>query len=207
MTALETNFDGYEGLRQRMLRAPKFGNDDDSVDSIAVDFVDFLADEAAKYETGTGLRYAIGLLTWLDQGNEHETPSADGRKSGDLIASNFSPSPGRDKNGPTAIIHSVDKIKSVKLGHGTALDLKFHPSALMEDGFGKFVSFVDSVLKGDHIIALQMNVVDRETLLRAKEKPEEYQDLLVRVRGFSTYFVELDPWLQDQIIERTELGV
>lgn len=205
LAALKADFKGYETLRQKLMNsAPKFGNDEDYVDSIAVELVEFLCDEAAKYETGTGLTYAVGLMTWLDQGAEHKVPSADGRKSGSSIASNFSPSPGRDKNGPTAIIRSVNKIDTSKAGHGAVLDLKFHPSALAEDGLEKLVSFVDAALKGDHIITLQINVVDKETLLKAKEKPEEYRDLLVRVRGFSAYFVELDPWLQDQIIERTE---
>jgi len=147
-------------------------------------------------------------LTWLDQGGEYEVASADGRKYSDLIASNFSPSPGRDKNGPTAVIRSVNKIDTSKAGHGAVLDLKFHPSALEGDkGLEKLISFVDSALKGEHIITLQVNVVDRETLLRAKENPEGYRDLLVRVRGFSAYFVHLDPWMQEQIIERTELSL
>ncbi len=208
LSALKADFEGYEVLRQKLMNdAPKFGNDEDYVDLIAADLLDFLCDEAAKYETGTGLRYAVGLMTWLDQGVEHRAPSADGRKSGDLIASNFSPSPGKDKKGPTSIIHSVNKIDTAKAGHGAVLDLKFHPSALAEDGLEKLVSFVDAALKGDHIITLQINVVDRETLLKAKEKPEEYRDLLIRVRGFSAYFVDIDPWLQDQIIERTELSL
>jgi formate C-acetyltransferase len=88
------------------------------------------------------------------------------------------------------------------------LDLKFHPSVLEGDeGLEKLISFVDVALKEEHIITLQVNVVDRETLLKAKEKPEEYRDLLVRVRGFSAYFVDLDPWMQEQIIERTELSL
>ena len=125
-----------------------------------------------------------------------------------LIASNFSPSPGGDKNGPTAVIRSVNKIDTSKAGHGMVLDLKFHPSALEGDeGLEKLISFVDVALKEEHIITLQVNVVDKETLLRAKEKPEEYRDLLVRVRGFSAYFVDLDPWMQEQIIERTELSL
>lgn len=208
LSALKADFEGHETLRQKLRNdSPKFGNDEDYVDLIATDLVDFLCDEAARYEIGTGLNYAVGLMTWLDQGVEHRTPSADGRRSGDLIGSNFSPSPGRDKKGPTAIIHSVNKIDTAKAGHGAVLDLKFHPSALAEDGLEKLVFFVDSAMKGDHIITLQINVVDRETLLKAKEKPEEYRDLLVRVRGFSAYFVDIDPWLQDQIIERTELNL
>ena len=88
------------------------------------------------------------------------------------------------------------------------LDLKFHPSALEGDeGLEKLISFVDVVLKEEHVITLQVNVVDKETLLKAKERPEEYRDLLVRVRGFSAYFVDLDPWMQEQIIERTELSL
>jgi formate C-acetyltransferase len=208
LAALEADFRGYEALRQKLINgSPKFGNDDDYVDLIAADLVEFLCNEAAKYETGTGLKYAVGLMTWLDQGTEHEVPSADGRKAGDLIASNFSPSPGRDRNGPTAIVRSVNKISTSRAGHGAVLDLKFHPSALAEDGLEKLIYFVDAALKGDHIITLQINVVDKETLLEAREKPENYRDLLVRVRGFSAYFVDLDPWMQDQIIERTELSL
>jgi len=75
------------------------------------------------------------------------------------------------------------------------------------EGLEKLISFVDVVLKEEHVITLQVNVVDKETLLKAKEKPEEYRDLLVRVRGFSAYFVDLDPWMQEQIIERTELNL
>ena len=209
LTALKADFNGYETLRQKLLKgAPKFGNDDDYVDLIASELVEFLSDEASKYETKTGLRYAVGLMTWLDQGGEYEVASADGRKYGDLIASNFSPSPSGDKNGPTAVIRSVNKVDTSKAGHGMVLDLKFHPSALEGDeGLEKLISFVDVALKEERIITLQINVVGKETLLKAKEKPEEYRDLLVRVRGFSAYFVDLDPWMQEQIIERTELGL
>ena len=209
LTALKADFDGHETLRQQLKNnTPKFGNDDDYVDLIASELVEFLSDEAGKYETGTGLKYAVGLMTWLDQGGENEIASADGRKYGDLIASNFSPSPGSDENGPTAVIRSINKIDISKAGHGMVLDLKFHPSALEgEEGLEKLVSFVDVALKEEHIITLQINVVDKETLLKAKEKPEQYRDLLVRVRGFSAYFVDLDPWMQEQIIERTELSL
>jgi len=209
LNALKADFNGYETLKQKLLNsAPKFGNDDDYVDLIASELVEFLSDEASKYETGTGLRYAVGLMTWLDQGGEHEIASADGRRYSDLIASNFSPSPGRDKYGPTAIIRSVNKVDTSKAGHGAVLDLKFHPSALEGDeGLEKLVSFVDAALKGERIITLQVNVVDKGTLLKAKENPEQYRDLLVRVRGFSAYFVDLDPWMQEQIIERTELSL
>jgi len=209
LTALKADFDGYETLRQKLLHnAPKFGNDDDYVDLIASELVEFLSDEASKYETKTGLRYAVGLMTWLDQGGENEVASADGRKYADLIASNFSPSPGRDKNSPTAVIRSVNKVDTSKAGHGGVLDLKFHPSALEGDeGLEKLISFVDAALKGERIITLQVNVVDKETLLKARENPEQYRTLLVRVRGFSAYFVELDRWMQEQIIERTELNL
>ena len=208
LTALKADFNGHEPLRQKLINgAPKFGNDDDYVDVIACKLVDFLSDEAEKYETGTGLKYAIGLMTWLDQGGEHEIASADGRRYSDLIASNFSPSPGRDRNGPTAIINSVNKVDTSKAGHGAVLDLKFHPSALKADGLEKLTSFVEAALKGERIITLQINVVDRETLIKAKGNPDAYRDLLVRVRGFSAYFVDLDPWMQKQIIERTELGL
>jgi formate C-acetyltransferase len=111
-----------------------------------------------------------------------------------------------DKKGPTAVISSLNKVDTSKAGHGAVLDLKFHPSVLEGDeGLKKLVSFVKAAFKSGSAITLQINVVDRETLLKAKEKPEQYRDLLIRVRGYSAYFVDLEPWLQEQIIERTEL--
>ena len=105
------------------------------------------------------------------------------------------------------MLKSVSKVDLSKAGHGSVLDIAFHPSALRgEEGFHKFVAFVETFLSLPCTTTLQVNVVDRETLLHAREYPEDpkYRTLLVRVWGYSTVFVTLDPALQQHVIERTE---
>jgi len=131
----------------------------------------------------------------------------DGRKQEDNVASSFLPGLGRDKQDPTAVLKSASKVELGKAGHGSVLDIAFHPSALKgEEGFQKFASFVETFLKLPCSTTLQVNMVDRETLLAARENPMDpkYRTLLVRVWGFSTVFVTLDPALQQHVIERTE---
>ncbi|MBT5319949.1 MAG: hypothetical protein HOL45_08595, partial [Chloroflexi bacterium] len=112
-----------------------------------------------------------------------------------------------DKNSPTAVLKSVSKVDLRKAGHGSVLDMAFHPTALKgEEGHRKFVSFVDTFLKLQCTTTLQANMVAKETLLAARENPTDpqYRTLLVRVWGFSTVFVTLDPALQQHVIERTQ---
>jgi len=127
----------------------------------------------------------------------------DGRRARAPLADNSSPSPGTDKNGPTAVLKSVAKLDHVLASNGTILNLKFHPSALWgEEQLRKFValirSFVD--LKG---MQVQFNVISADVLRDAQMHPENYRNLVVKVAGYSALFSTLEKELQDQIIART----
>ena len=210
-TALQNNFEGYEPLRQKILnRAPKYGNDEDEVDHILKEVAEHFCDtlnEKAQNEAGPGPKTAPGFMTFGIHRRRFIPATPDGRKHEDNVASSFSPGLGRDKKGPTAVLKSVSKVDLSKAGHGSVLDIAFHPSALRgEEGFQKFVAFVETFLKLPATTTLQVNMVDRETLLAARDNPTDprYRTLLVRVWGFSTVFVTLDPALQEHVIERTK---
>jgi formate C-acetyltransferase len=209
--ALRDDFEGHEPLRQRILnRAPKYGNDDDEVDRILKQVSEKFCDavhDRAQNPVGPGGKTAPGFMTFGIHRRRLLPASPDGRKYEDNVASSFSPALGRDRNSPTAVLKSVSKVDLRKAGHGSVLDMAFHPSALKgEEGLEKFMSFVDTFLKLPCTTTLQANVIDRETLLAARENPTDpqYRTLLVRVWGFSTVFVSLDPDLQQHVIERTE---
>ncbi|MBT5871918.1 MAG: hypothetical protein HOH43_00755 [Candidatus Latescibacteria bacterium] len=210
-TALADNFEGHEPLRQKILnRAPKYGNDDDGVDDIIKELSEHFCDtlhEKAQNKHGPGCKLAPGFMTFGIHRRRFLPATPDGRRQEDNVASSFSPGLGRDKHSPTAVLKSVSKVDLRKAGHGSVLDMAFHPTALKgEEGHRKFVSFVDTFLKLQCTTTLQANMVAKETLLAARENPTDpqYRTLLVRVWGFSTVFVTLDPALQQHVIERTQ---
>jgi len=209
--ALESNYEGSEPLRQMLLnRAMKYGNDEDEVDGILKELAEHYCDtlyERVENDIGAGDKSAPGFMTFGIHHRRFLPATPDGRKEGENVASSFSPALGRDKNSPTAVLKSSSKVDLSKAGHGSVLDIAFHPSALRgEEGLEKFVAFVDTFLKLPATTTLQVNVLDKETLLAAKENPTDpqYRTLLVRVWGFSTVFVTLDPALQQHVIERTD---
>jgi formate C-acetyltransferase len=129
--------------------------------------------------------------------------TADGRKAQEPLSEGVSPVQGADRKGPTAVIKSVSKIDHIRTG-GTLLNQKFAPELLEDDvGLDKLASLIRTYfrLDGHHI---QFNVVNAETLREAQKHPEKYGDLLVRVAGYSDYFVNLSTELQNEIIKRTE---
>jgi formate C-acetyltransferase len=129
--------------------------------------------------------------------------TADGRGKGEPLSEGVSPVQGADRQGPTAVIKSVAKMDHVRTG-GTLLNQKFTPPLLAdEEGMEKLAHLVRSYfrLDGHHV---QFNVVSAETLRQAQRHPEKYRNLIVRVAGYSDYFVDLGADLQDEIIKRTE---
>ncbi len=127
----------------------------------------------------------------------------DGRKAFTPLSEGISPVQGADRNGPTAVIKSAAKIDHLRTG-GTLLNQKFTPQFLEDDeGIQKIVHLIRSYFKmdGHHI---QFNVVTADTLRKAQKEPEKYSDLIVRVAGYSDYFVDLTHDLQEEIIRRTE---
>ncbi len=207
--ALRANWEGYDELRRLCLAAPKYGNDDDHVDSIATDLYGFYAETVPMVRTVYGEKFipvAISITSqWAGGTITGATP--DGRYDGEVLADGgASPMRGRDISGPTAIIKSASKIDQVRY-QSVLLNMKFHPSTLKDqEDLKKLAALIKTYfnLSGKHV---QFNVVSAETLLEAQKQPENYRDLVVRVAGFSAYFVQLSKKVQDEIIARTELCV
>jgi formate C-acetyltransferase len=204
--ALNANFDGHESLRQRLLnKTPKYGNDDDYADSLMRAVFEAYFDAVDGRPNTKGGKYRINLLptTVHVYFGKMVGATADGRKAREPLSEGVSPVQGADRKGPTAVVKSVSKIDHIRTG-GTLLNQKFAPELLEdEQGLGKLASLIRTYfrLDGHHI---QFNVVNADTLREAQKHPEKYGDLLVRVAGYSDYFVNLSTELQDEIIKRTE---
>jgi len=204
--ALDANWEGAYDIRKMCLEAPKYGNDDDYVDSIASELYSFLAKTVGSFRSVLGGRHGLGGVSiasmWLGGAITGATP--DGRYAGEVLADgSMSPMRGRDKCGPTAVLKSASKIDQSKFA-STLLNMKFHPSSLKsEDDLKKLADLIMVYFSmgGKHI---QFNVIDKKTLIEAQVHPEEYRDLIVRVAGYSAYFVQLGKAVQDEIIQRTE---
>jgi pyruvate formate-lyase/glycerol dehydratase family glycyl radical enzyme len=204
MDALDTDWAGEEELRQMCINAPKFGNDDDTADDMATWFYKKVADTFRSYkdiyggpfrEDGTGgsTYFAGSLMTGA-------TP--DGRMADELFNDGtISPVPDTDVNGPTAVLKSLSKIDHV--GSMTnCFNQKFAPQFLLGENKAKFVAYLQAFVElGIHHI--QFNIFDQEYMRNAQANPEEYSNMVVRVAGYSAYFTDLNPGLQNQIIART----
>lgn len=210
--ALATDYHGPEGeqVRQRLLSAPKYGNDIDEVDALAVRVLNDYLEEIKHYHT---TRYGRGPIGGTYAGSTSNISSnvpmgqpvcatPDGRRAGQPIAEGVSPTHGSDTRGPTAVMASVAKLPTVKM-IAQLLNLRLSPDTLQtEDGLRRLVQLLQGfqTLKGWHV---QFNTVSTETLLAAQKNPEQYRDLVVRVAGYSALFVTLDKATQDDIIDRT----
>jgi pyruvate-formate lyase len=213
-SALEANYQGYEPLRQMLRnRAPKYGNDVDRVDHIAKEIAEYYCDAVqgnGRNRVGRGPKEAAGFMLFIIQYKNLIPASPDGRRQGDPVATSLSPALGMDRNGPTAALKSASKIDLTQASYGSVLDLAMNASIVHdEEGFDKFVSLVDRFLTLPSTATLQVNVIDRAALLRARQNPDapQYRTLIVRVWGFSAVFVELSPALQDHVLSRTEHGL
>ncbi len=210
LDALRSNYEGQEVLRQRLVnRPPKYGNDDDRVDCFARHWADRYSELVGQYRNIRGGPYQPGFYTvsaHVPMGaNVGATP--DGRQAGKPLADGgISPVAGRDRRGPTAVLRSVSKANLKLASNGTLLNMKFLPSFFEgERALEKFVLLLRGfcALGVPHV---QFNVVSGQMLRDAQANPEQYRHLVVRVAGYSAYFVELDRDLQDEIIRRTEFS-
>ena len=204
--ALQQNFEGQEALRLRLFnKTPFYGNDDDEADGIMQRvYADLFAAIDGKPNT-KGTSYHLNMLSTTCHVYFGKVlgASANGRLAGLPISDGTSPAHGADRNGPTAVIKSLAKMDQVKSG-GTLLNQRFLPGVLKgDDGIDKLCHLIRTYfnLNGHHI---QFNIVDSETLRQAQKQPDEYRDLLVRVAGYSDYFVDLDTDHQEEIIARTQ---
>lgn len=206
MEALKNNFEGYEHIRSMVLnRTPKYGNDNDYADNIMRAVFDAFYNIVTSKPNIKGGSYRIDMLptTCHIYFGEVMGASPNGRLANKPLSEGISPEKGADINGPTAVIKSCSKMEHLKTG-GTLLNQKFTPSILKGDnGLENLAALIRAyfTMDGHHI---QFNVIDRKTLLDAQMHPEEYNDLIVRVAGYSDYFNNLSKSLQDEIIDRTE---
>jgi formate C-acetyltransferase len=206
LAALDKNFEGQEILRRRLLnKTPKYGNDDDYADDIMKAVFETYFRAIDGRPNAKGGKYRINLLptTVHIYFGKMMGASADGRKAGEPLSEGISPVQGSDRQGPTAVLKSAGKMDHVRTG-GTLLNQKFAPALVADDeGIRNLGHLVRSYFKmdGHHI---QFNVVTADTLREAQKHPEKYRDLIVRVAGYSDYFVDCGTELQDEIIRRTE---
>jgi formate C-acetyltransferase len=203
---LNKDFVGYEKIRKDCLDVPKYGNDDDYVDFIAAELINYTEMEHRKYKT---------LYSVLSHGTlsiSNNTPfgqllgaTPNGRKAWTPLSDGISPTQGADVNGPTAIMKSVSKMACDSMNIGMVHNFKLI-AGLLETPEGE--NGIISLLRSACTLQLgeiQFNYLDNETLLEAQKNPENYRDLIVRVAGYSAYFVELCKDVQDEIISRTVL--
>jgi benzylsuccinate synthase len=209
--AIDKNWEGYEQMRLDFVRnAPKWGNDDDYVDDIMVRCLKAAAKFSKELKCPSGNNWPI--LPENVSGNIHYANIVgalpNGRRLGDaLYDGGISPGPGLDKKGPTAVLKSCGKINHITDGRAFLLNQRLSPSQLAgEKGYQLWKAYMRTWadLELDHI---QFNVVDDSTLRAAQKDPEKYQEVIVRVAGYSAHFVDISRKTQDNIIQRTVQGL
>ncbi len=207
--AVMANWEGHEHLRSRIINeAPHYGNGDEYADELATWMADLYTHRVDSYKGprggyragiySAGAHLLYGYQTWA-------TP--DGRRNGQPISDSASPSQGVVRNGPTGVARSILALHPSNFSNGLQFNMKFHPSSFQsQEGTEKMKQFIWSFFQQGGM-QLQYNIVDADTLRHAKENPDEHRDLVVRVAGFSAYFVELYEDLQNEIITRSEVSL
>ena len=206
---LAANFEGFEAQRQLILRrAEKYGNDADRPDGYVKRLSEWIAAECEKYSRPDGFRLVPSLFCWVmhDLFGQETGASPDGRTAGFPLGDGSGPAQGREEKGPTAAVLSCTKWEHTPFIGGIAMNMKFSKKYFAGDSLGKMISLIRTYLKRGGF-ELQINVVDRDTLLAAREQPELYRDLVVRIGGYSDYFTKLSPTMQAEVIERTEYAL
>lgn len=216
--ALLTNFEDNttnptgEEIRQMCMNVEKYGNDVDEVDTLAREVLQAVCEEHVKYRNTRYGRGPIGCTLHTSTTTvSSNTPfgrfcgaTPDGRKAGMPVADGQSPMRGTDVNGPTAAVKSVSKLRQILLSCGSLYNLKFSPNDLANDaGLRRFIALIDYYFSLGGM-QMQFNIVSKDTLLDAQKNPEKHKNLLVRVAGYSAYFVSLETTVQEDIIARTE---
>jgi pyruvate formate-lyase/glycerol dehydratase family glycyl radical enzyme len=206
LKVLSDNFNGHDELRAALLyETPRYGNDDDRVDRHATWVFEAFYEAVNGRMSPRGAAYRINMLPTTSHIYFGKVVGAtpDGRLAREPLSEGISPVQGMDRKGPTAVLNSALKIDHLKTG-GTLLNQKFSPDFFRDErSISKLSQLVRGYFRmdGHHI---QFNVVSARTLRDAQKHPEKYQDLIVRVAGYSDYFNDLGPDLQDEIIRRTE---
>jgi pyruvate-formate lyase len=208
MEALDKNFEGEESIRQMCLNAPKYGNDDPYADLIGREVEGYMVSYAHQFKNLYGGSVDIDytpVTAHVPLGKAlGATPN--GRRAKEPLSEGISPSQGCDIHGPTASLMSVARGMNTRYENRAArlLNMKLSPQAVAgQEGTRNLASFIRTWCDQKHW-HLQFNIINNETLREARRNPEKYRNLLIRVAGYSAYFVDLSPELQDEIIRRTE---
>lgn len=207
VNALDADFEGYEDIRSLCLDAPKYGNDDERADFCVGEVFTYIIDRFEAYDTKFG-KMTMGMLPVSGNTPIGQWVGAlpSGRKAGTPLTDGIGATGGSDVNGPTALLKSVSHIPHARFTQGTQLNMKIEPSILQgEVGLRHGVNLLKTMSTLD-IYHAQFNVIDRATLLAAQQHPEDYKDLLIRVAGYTAFFVELSKETQDEIIGRTQIN-
>ena len=203
--AMNANFERYEELRQKLLDAPKYGNNDPFVDKYAVWFIDYLGKLFEKKRTrdGGGVYIAAAANVSNIYAGRIINATPDGRLRGEPLSDAASPTYGRDTRGATSTFNSLCKPDYTKVACGSVVNQKFSPAMFTPEKRKKLMALIKTYFKkgGQE---LQINATSRETLLDAIEHPENYQNLVVRVSGFSAFYVTLEREVQLDILNRTQ---
>jgi pyruvate formate-lyase/glycerol dehydratase family glycyl radical enzyme len=194
-----------QGWRSYLTNLPKFGNDNEAVDKYTLYVIDTFARLIETHTNTRGGKYTVGLYSVTAHQYYGDITGAlpNGRRKGESFASGIAPANGMDKNGPTAMLNSVNRIDFTRFANGINLNLKFDP-ALIKSTIGKRA--LESLL-GTYFrrggMQVQLNILDLASLIEARDNPDAYPHLLVRVSGYSAYFNDLTPQMKDELIHRT----
>jgi formate C-acetyltransferase len=209
VTACQANFEGHERLRAKLLAAPKHGNDDPQLDDI-VRLVERMRDEPMKEicrdpRDGSQFGNSHVVRSGAVRGGMGTPATPDGRLAGTPLASSVAASVGCEKTGPTAVLNSVCKLDSTSSWQcGYQVNIRFHTGMIADQAEREKLRAMLNVYFENGGQELQINVVSSDTLRAAQQNPEQYQDLVVRVAGFSEFFVRLTPEMQQDVISRME---
>ncbi len=206
---LKNNFRGAEKLQARLnLRIPRYGNDHDGVDQAVQEAADIFSETIASHHNSRGGRYLTGFYAMTCHHGFGAVTGAlpNGKAAGFRLSNGLSPVDGADRSGPTAALNSAARLDSSNWANCYALNLKFEKSLIRGE---KGIQALKDLIRGyfeQGGMELQINVQDAEQLRLAKNNPALYPGLMVRVSGYCSYFNDLSPEVQDEIIERTTHG-
>lgn len=207
---LRADWQGQENLRQLVLnRIETYGNDDDEADAMVKRIFDDYTRMAAHVKERNGVLRPAGISTFGREipWREQRKATADGHRKGEILATNFSPSPGTDRKGPTAMLKSYCKMDYTNLPNIGTIELKVLPASVKgERGVKALVGLMRSFVRLGGCF-MHIDVVDTATLLDAQRHPEKHPNLAVRVAGWSARFATMDKDWQDMVIGRTQQAV
>jgi len=207
--ALDSNFEGHEEIRQMLLKAPKYGNDDDYVDEQMVWLAHEWATECRSQKNTRGGHGVPGMQAFVAHVPYGKVVGArpSGKLAGEALSDGASPCAGSDVNGPTAVLKSLSKVNNFEQSMTDILNMTLDPAVFRDgDGFKRLADLIRTLVD-EKIQEVQFNVVSPDTLRAAQKEPDKYQGLVVKVAGYSAFFVKLLEGLQNAIIARTEHGL